>query len=73
MSNLKILKFGTIKEEDGSLITEGFEFEIDDIHDIKSITSTDILYAISVYLNKYKGLRVSDISTNDPILDKNNE
>ena len=70
MSNLKIIKFGTIKEEDGNLITEGFEFEIDDIDDIKLITSTDILYAISVYLNKYKGLRVSDISTNDQILDK---
>ena len=55
MSEVKVLKFGTIREEGEDLIVSGFEFEL---AETKSISSTNVLYAISVYLNKYKKLKI---------------
>jgi len=55
MNDIKVLKFGTIKEDGETLILDGFEFEIDET---KPVYSGAMLYAISVYLNKYKNLKI---------------
>ena len=56
MNDIKVLKFGTIKEDGETLILDGFEFKIDES---KPVSSAALLYAISVYLNKYKNLKIN--------------
>jgi len=56
MNDIKVLKFGTIREDGETLILDGFEFEIDET---KPVSSAGMLYAISVYLNKYKNIKIT--------------
>ena len=61
MSNLtiKVIEFGTVSEQEGDLVIDGFRFEVDSPgqisqQDIESLTTSEILYAIHLYLNKHR-------------------
>jgi len=61
MSNLtiKVIEFGTVSEQEGDLIIDGFHFEVDkpgqiSQQDVESLTSGEVLDAIHAYLNKHR-------------------